>query len=182
ITTLVSSGKTTLIGTQTFNSASKVSNLPSNLKQSFQESTTNQYQEIELPIETISSDEGNDDGEETSDVLNYVLNNVLPLGPIVKNLTGQTSHAETTTSNNRNKFESYNLIQKPPLNISHNPSNEFEVALWLARQPRILNLAITQQKIHQEEYKALFLRTKNNMTTLYEELIMHVYKISKSDD
>ncbi|CAG8747235.1 7621_t:CDS:2, partial [Racocetra fulgida] len=125
--------------------ASKASNLPSNKKQSFQKSTTNQYQEIE-PIETISSDKGSeqylDEGEETS-ANNYdslgdlntkktlYTSTVLPSRPIVTTLTEKTSHVEITTSNNRNDFEL-------PLNLS----NKFEVALWLACQPQILNLAI----------------------------------------
>ena len=33
----------------------------------------------------------------------------------------------------------------------------------------------------QEECKALFLRTRNNTTELYEELILHVCRISKTD-
>ncbi|CAG8601135.1 29525_t:CDS:2, partial [Racocetra persica] len=89
-----------------------------------------------------------------------------------------------------------------------NASNEFEVALWVAHHPSVLNLAntihdamkakITDNKvslnttnpyntmlnrpeIDKEECKALFLRTRNNTTELYKELIIKVCKIKKSD-
>ncbi|RGB30558.1 hypothetical protein C1646_765220 [Rhizophagus diaphanus] len=93
-------------------------------------------------------------------------------------------------------------------------SNEFEVALWVAKHSRILNLALEIQKSKstqitsanespkilpartttmpqeidqfkkfqlQEECKALFIRTRNNTQELYEELVMRVCNISKTD-
>ncbi|CAG8812986.1 16585_t:CDS:2 [Cetraspora pellucida] len=87
--------------------------------------------------------------------------------------------------------------------------NEFDIALWLAHYKRILDLATNIRnrmmtridkvsdatsistlshkpvskllKIDQKECKALFLRTRNNSNLLYEELIVRVCKIAKSD-
>ncbi|CAG8783457.1 9486_t:CDS:2, partial [Dentiscutata erythropus] len=103
-----------------------------------------------------------------------------------------------------------NLTSKQPAQFQQF-NNEFEIAWWLAHQKRILDLATNIRKakltrvdeednstsistniilnepvsklseIDQEECKALFLRTRNNTTVLYEELITKVSKISKTD-
>ncbi|CAG8726169.1 7524_t:CDS:2, partial [Dentiscutata heterogama] len=103
-----------------------------------------------------------------------------------------------------------NLTLKQPAQFQQF-NNEFEIAWWLAHQKRILDLATNIRKakltrvdeednstststdiilnepvsklpeIDQEECKALFLRTRNNTTVLYEELITKVSKISKTD-
>ncbi|CAG8791847.1 9400_t:CDS:2, partial [Dentiscutata erythropus] len=44
-----------------------------------------------------------------------------------------------------------------------------------------INIGQSCPEINQEECKALFLRTRNNTTELYEELISQVCKISKTD-
>ncbi|CAG8799343.1 15213_t:CDS:2, partial [Gigaspora rosea] len=111
-----------------------------------------------------------------------------------------------------------NLLQKRPAQFQQ-ADNEFEIALWVARHKRILDLATNirngmmtriddrderrittsvssmlyeptlkppeiDQHIKfqlQEECKALFLRTRNNSTVLYEEIIVRICKITKAD-
>ncbi|KAF0551525.1 hypothetical protein F8M41_023286 [Gigaspora margarita] len=67
------------------------------------------------------------------------------------------------------------LPPKRPAQFQH-AENEFEIALWLANRKRIhIKLQL------QDEFKALFLRTRNNSTMLYEEIIVKVCKITKTD-
>ncbi|CAG8823070.1 3950_t:CDS:2, partial [Cetraspora pellucida] len=125
-----------------------------------------------------------------------------------------TSTATSLNKDRENNFE-YNVLQKAFMKL-RNASNEFEVAVWVAYHPKILDLAnmifsaqkakitesdetssnttnlsnfmlssseITKHTKYrlQEECKALFLRTRNNTTQLYEELITKVCNIQKSD-
>ncbi|CAG8747605.1 2871_t:CDS:2, partial [Funneliformis caledonium] len=112
-----------------------------------------------------------------------------------------------------------NLQQKRSTQFQ-NMSNDFEIAHWVARHKKVLNLVInirngmmsnadehdettltssSRQQISienvlsppeieqhiksqlQDECKALFLRTRNNTIALYEELVIRVCKIAKTD-
>ncbi|CAG8580179.1 8458_t:CDS:2, partial [Scutellospora calospora] len=135
------------------------------------------------------------------------------------NLPQETLNNLSQETFNNLPQEILNNLPQETLTKLHDASNEFEVALWVAYHPKVLNLANTirsAMKIKitendnipsnttndeilsnttnscnsiieinkfqlQEECKALFLRTRNNTTVLYEELIVKVCKIPKSD-
>ncbi|CAG8802078.1 5050_t:CDS:2, partial [Racocetra fulgida] len=124
-------------------------------------SITNQYQEIEPPIEIISSDEGSkqylDEGEETSankyDSLGDLntkktlyTSTVLPSRPIVKNLMGKTSDAETTTSTCQLQILNLAISIRDAMSdqISNNGNNN-----KLSSNTHLYNSKPAQQEINQ---------------------------------
>ncbi|CAG8608418.1 7758_t:CDS:2, partial [Dentiscutata heterogama] len=142
----------------------------------------------------------NNDNFNTSSLLTHDNNNI-NTPPLLTNNDDITTFQVSSSADN--------LTLKQPAQFQQF-NNEFEIAWWLAHQKRILDLATNIRKAKltkvdkednstststdtilnepvsklpeiDQECKALFLRTRNNTTVLYEELITKVSKISKTD-
>ncbi|CAG8744867.1 3306_t:CDS:2, partial [Dentiscutata erythropus] len=96
---------------------------------------------------------------------------------LIQDLALDADNNNITELSNNERLEELDILQKP--DKLQGISSEFEAAVWLAKHPHILDLAMIANL--KSKAKTLFLQTKNNTPTFYTKLVFAICGISKAD-